>query len=302
MYIFITEKNEIYKEAIDLLRKNKLKVILDIKEANYKKDKINAVFIRTYTKVDKNFLDNFPNLKFILRAGVGLDNIDVNECYKRRITIINSPGANANSVAEFVIGLIILLLRNFAPQSLMFKNKKWRKKEFIGRELKNRTIGIVGCGAIGRILAQKLEAFQVKKILGYDPYLDELSLLKYKIIKTEKLRDLLQASDVVSLHLPLTKETKNFITKKEIEQMKRDSYLINTSRGGIINEKDLIWALKNNIIKGAAIDVFENEPQIKKEFLELKNVILSPHIAGYTEEADREISLMPVKKFLEMVK
>lgn len=301
MLIFIPEKKEIHKEAIDLLKKNKIKCVFDHQEAINRKKEIEAIFIRTYIKITKNFLEKFSNIKYILRAGVGLDNIDLKECKRRRIIVVNAPGANANSVAEFVIALMILLLRNFSVQNYLIKNNQWRDKEYIGKELKNKTIGIIGCGAIGRILTEKLQVFQVKNIFGYDPYLDKKTLLNYKINKTS-LINLIKSSDLITLHLPLTKETKNLITKKELTQMKKSSYIINTSRGGIINEKDLIWALKNKMIKGAAIDVFENEPKINKDFLKLENIIITPHIAGYTEEADKEISLIPVKKFLEMLK
>jgi len=296
MKVFLAELKEIHPKAIKLLKTNGLEVVYDKKNKD-----IEVVFIRTYTRVDKFFLNNFPNLKYILKAGVGLDNIDLEECQKRNIKVINAPGSNANSVAEFVIALMIMVLRNFPLQVNLLLSGKWRNLREKGFEIKDKVIGLIGCGAIGKLIAKKLKSFEVKKILGYDPYLDEKILKSYGIKKTDFL-SLLKNSDIVSLHLPLTEETKNLIGKKELKMMKKNSYLINTSRGGIINESDLIWALKNNIIKGAALDVFEGEPKIKKEFLSLKNVILTPHIAALTEEADEVMSVEPVKKFLDMIK
>lgn len=150
-----------------------------------------------------------------------MDNIDIEECNKRKIKIITSPGANANSVAEFFIGLIILLLRNFFRQNLLLKNKKWRSKMFIGKELKNKIIGIIDCGAMEKLLAQKFQAFEVKKILGFDLYLSRDILSSCYKIEKISLNNLLINSDVITLHLPLTLVTKNLIIKKELTKMKK---------------------------------------------------------------------------------
>lgn len=299
MLIYISEQKETHKSGIDLLKKYGHTVIYDLKKN--KPDEVDVLCVRTYTQATKDYLSQFSKLKYILRVGVGLDNIDLVEAKRRNITVINAPGSNANAVAEYVIGVVIMGLRSFTHQSDQLHKKSWRDKTFIGSEIKNKTVGIVGCGAIGRLIAKKLQNFEVKKILGYDPYLTQEQMKSTYINKTE-LCDLLKESDIVTLHMPLNSETKNMISYKTLKSMKRNAVLVNAARGGIVNEKDLIKALREKLIKAAALDVFENEPEIDNELLKLDNLIITPHIAGYTEEADEEMSLMPVRKFLEMIK
>lgn len=299
MIIYITEPNETHSAAIDLLKQNGHIIALDLKE--HTADTIDVLFIRTFTKATKEYLEQFTNLKYILRIGVGVDNIDVEECKARNITIINAPGSNANAVAEYVIGVMIMALRDILPQSDRLQNKGWREKKFIGSEIKNKTIGIVGCGAIGKLIAKKLQNFEIKKNLGYDPFLTAEQMQQHNIEKAE-LDILLKTADIITLHLPLTPETTNLIKYEIFKNMKRNAVLINAARGGIVNESDLIKALNENLIKSAALDVFENEPAVRNDLLDLENIVITPHIAGYTEEADAEMSLMPVRKLLEMIK
>src|SRR3989344_5322075 len=207
MTIYIPKKDEIHPEAIELLHKAGIKIKYEIEDYA----QIEALFVRTYTVVDKKYLDQFSHLKYILRAGVGLDNIDIEECQRRNIKIINSPGANANAVAEFVVGLIIMLLRNIPQQINSLREGKWRKKELMGEEIKGKTLGLIGCGAIGKLVVKKLSGFELEKILGYDPYFDKKTLEKNGILK-EELHQILKKSDIISLHLPLTKETNKEIS------------------------------------------------------------------------------------------
>ncbi len=300
MLIYITEPNEIHNSAKEILIRNGHKVI-EAEPLLEDKKKVEAIFIRTYTTVNNSLLTDFPRLKFILRAGVGLDNIDTDLCKKKGIQILNSPGANANSVAEYVVCIMIMMLRHIGEQNKLLTEHKWRDKNHQGEDLKGRVIGLVGCGFIGKLLADKLQGFEVKKILGYDPFIDEETMAKNHIVKAD-LETILETSDIISLHLPLLKETKDIISLTQLKKMKKNSYIINTSRGGIINEEDLIYVLRENLIAGAALDVFENEPKINKNFLNLKNIFLTPHIAGYTKEADIMMSIAPVKRFLEAVK
>lgn len=298
MKIYATEKNETHKSGIELLKKNGHTVIFDLKKN--KPADIDVLFIRTYTNATKEYLSQFTNLKYVLRVGVGLDNVDLDECKRRKITVINAPGSNANAVAEYVLGVAIMGLRSIPFQTNRLHEKEWRDKTHIGSEIKNKVIGIVGCGAIGRLIAKKLQNFEVKNILGYDPYLTEEQMKAAYIQKTE-LGELIKNSDIITLHMPLTPETKNMISKKTFSQMKKNTVLINAARGGIINEIDLVEALKSKKIKAAALDVFENEPNVRKELLELDNLICTPHIAGFTQEADEEMARMPARKFLEMI-
>lgn len=300
MLVYLTEPEGIHPAARKTLSKNGHRVLIKKNLSPSEKKRVEVLFIRTYTIINNKFLNDFPNLQFVLRAGVGLDNVDLQACQKRKIKVINAPGSNANAVAEFVVGLMILLLRNFDLQKNLLKKGGWREKELIGKEITGKTIGLIGCGAIGKLVTEKLQPFQPQKILGFDPFLDRKTLASLKIRKCG-FNYLLKNADLVSLHLPLTPKTKNIVSLKELRMMKKTSYLINTSRGGIINEKDLITALKEEIISGAALDVFENEPKIKKEFLTLKNLLATPHLASYTQEADEAMAVMPVKRFLEEI-
>lgn len=300
MIIVVTEPNEIHKDALKLLKEHDYTVVNGTKLTKAHKNAADALFIRTYTTVDARLLAQFPRVRCILRAGVGLDTIDLEECKKRNIQVINSPGANANAVAEFVVSVMIMLLRSVIPQMQELKAGYWRNKQWIGEELKGKTIGLIGCGAIGRRIVELLQPFRVDEILGFDPYIERAFFTRHHI-KKHDLGFLLRHADIISLHLPLVPETKHLISDKEVSFMKRTAYLINTSRGGIVDEEALISALQKKQIRGAALDVFEHEPKIRKTLLSLPNLLATPHIAGYTKEADRTISVIVVKRFLELL-
>lgn len=298
---FLTfETREIHPKAIQMLKDNGFSVQTELSSADDKKE-IEAFLIRSYTKITPSLLDEYPSLKYVLRAGVGLDNVDVNACEKRGIKVINSPGSNANAVSELVVCFIILLLRRIPVQINLLRNGQWRNKKEIGSELKNKVIGFIGCGAIGKLATEKLITFGVKEILAFDPYLDKETLSQRNADKCE-LDEVLKKSDVITLHLPLNKETHNLINKDKLTLLKKGACIINTSRGGIINEEDLIAALKNGHIGGAALDVFENEPDFKKEFLTLPNVVLTPHIGGFSQEGDEAMAVQVVENFLKIYK
>ena len=280
--ILIAEPQEIASEAILMLQSNGYDVVNSLKNADAKN--IEGLFIRTYTKVTLEYLDQFPELRFILRAGVGTDNIDLEECKVREIRVFNAPGSNANAVAEYVLAMMLLLLKRIPQQIEQIKSNQWRDVDSMGTDLQGKVVGLVGCGAIGKSLANKLQAFGVS-LLGYDPYLDSETLQKYSIKKCN-LQDLLKNADLISLQLPLSLETKEMFGKKEFMQMKKGSILINVSRGELIKEDELLWALKNQVIAGAALDVVSNEPNINKELLNVPNLIVTPHIAGFTKEAN----------------
>lgn len=300
MKFLIFENGEIHPKAIQILKDNGFSVATELSSAGDKKE-IDAFLIRSYTKITPSLLDEYPSLKCVLRAGVGLDNVDVNACKKRGIKVINSPGSNANAVSELVVCFMILLLRRIPVQMDLLKNGQWRSKKEIGTELKNKVIGFIGCGAIGKLTTEKLRSFGIKEILAYDPYLDEATLRSRHARKCE-LDEVLKKSDVITLHLPLNKETHNLINKDKLALLKKGACIINTSRGGIVNEEDLIAALKSGHIGGAALDVFENEPNFRKEFLEFPNVVLTPHIGGFSEEGDEAMATQVVENFLKIYK
>lgn len=300
MKFLIFESQEIHPKAIQLLKKNGFHTQTELQSAENKKE-IQAFLIRSYTKITPSLLDEYPNLKYVLRAGVGLENVDLNACEKRGIKVINSPGSNANAVSELVICFMILLLRRVPAQMDLLKNGGWRDKKEIGSELKNKTIGLIGCGAVGKLVTEKLLNFGVKEMLAFDPYLDKEILKQHHACKNE-LDEVLKKSDVITLHLPLNNETRNLISKKKLTLTKKGVCIINTSRGGIINEDALIEALKNGHISGAALDVFENEPHFRKEFLEFPNVVLTPHIGGFSKEGDEAMATQVVENFLKIYK
>ena len=300
MNILVFEKKDIHSDATDLLT-SRGHTVIDAEAKTHNNSEIEAVFIRTYTQADQAFLASFPNLKYVLRAGVGTDNIDMEECQKRGIQVFNSPGANAHSVAELAIGFTIFLMRNVHAQIHSLKNHTWRLREHLGSDIAGKTIGVLGCGAVGKLVAKKLSGFDVAQILGYDPFLSQEQLAAAGITKAE-LSEILSKSDVIILSIPLTPDTHNLITLAEMKTMKPSSYIINVSRGGIINEMDLIEALNTNVIAGAALDVFENEPHgINPDLVTNDNLIATPHIGGFTIEGDRAICTASAANFLSSI-
>lgn len=300
MNILLFEKNDIHTDSVYLLTHQGFSVIDEASE-DYNSDDIQAVFVRTYTQVNIDFLDTFPRLQYVIRAGVGLDNIDTSECENRGIKVFNSPGANAHSVAELAIGFTIFLMRDVHAQIHSLKNNTWRQREHLGSDITGKTIGIIGCGAVGRLIAKKMSGFELNEILGYDPFLSQEQLSLSGITKAE-LPQLLANSDVVILSIPLTPQTHDLIKLADMSLMKNTSFLINVSRGGIINEADLVTALNTNVIAGAALDVFENEPHgINQDLLTHNNLIATPHIGGFTKEGDRAICVAAAENFLRSI-
>lgn len=300
MKILLFEKNEIHTDAVELLESRGFEII-DASNPGADPNEIEAVFIRTYTNIDEAFLDRFPELKYVIRAGVGMDNVNGEECRKRNIHVFNSPGANAHSVAELAIGFTIFLIRKVPSQMAALKNNAWRQREDLGSDITGKIIGVIGCGAVGKLVAKKIRGFEVKDVLGYDPYQTADQLAAAAITKSE-LGDLLKKSDVIILSIPLTPQTYKLIKLEEMLQMKNTSYLINLSRGGIIDEADLMYALNNKVIAGAALDVFENEPNgIRQDLVACPNLIATPHIGGFTIEGDRAICTAAASNFLHFI-
>lgn len=222
--------------------------------------------------------DTQKQLKIIANYAVGFDNIDLEACKARNIMVTNTPCEQVNgSVAEFTWTLILALSNQLLPASDFAKNAAytgWKPDIFLGQLLKDKTLGVIGTGRIGSLVSARAEAFGMK-VLGYSRKSDL------------KLEEVLQQSDYVSLHVPLTDETKHLMSEQTLAQMKPGAYLVNTARGPVVDETALVYALKTGKIAGAALDVWENEPQPRPEFLEMENVILTPHIASATFEARR---------------
>jgi|TARA_B100000282_G_C31727149_1_gene489048 (S)-sulfolactate dehydrogenase len=298
--ILITEFMD--EDAVNLLKK-KYDVYYDISLAEDSNslvkliNKMKALIVRNKTLVTRELIENAPNLTCVGRLGVGLDNIDLNACEEQNITVYPALGANSHSVAEYVICASMLLLRKayFKKNEMIAGN--WPRQESSGSEVYGKTLGLIGFGDIAQKTRDLALGLGIKTV-AYDPYLDKDSNL-WKETKNLLLDNLLSISDIISLHIPLSKETKNLIDEKKLRLIKNSSVIINTSRGGIIDENSLAKLLKENKIGGAALDVFNKEPINKvnaKKFEGLDNIILTPHIGGVTKESNERVSKMIAKK------
>jgi len=252
----------------------------------------NALIVRNRTQVDHELITHAPDLKVIGRLGVGLDNINMALCTEKGVTVYPALGANARAVAEYVIAAALLLLRQaYFSGGQVIKGKWPRTKLSQGLEISNRTLGIIGFGDIGRLTANLANGLGMQ-ILAYDPNLAQDSPVwrETRATRTE-LNDLLGTSDVVSLHIPLNDGTRHLINAHRLALMKTRAVLINTSRGGIVDEQALVEALVAGKLRGAALDVFEDEPvKADNAFPDIPNLILTPHIAGLTEESNVRVS------------
>ena len=253
-----------------------------------------ALIVRNRTQVDARLLAVAPKLKVVGRLGVGLDNIDLPACAERRIEVIPATGANARSVAEYVIGVALLLRRQIHGASGAVAAGEWPRAALSqGRELAGSTLGVVGFGSIGRLVAELAQALGVR-VIGCDAAVAPDSPLwaEQKTV-SRPLDDLLRESDVVSLHLPLTETTRRLLDARRLSLMKTDAILINTSRGGIVDEAALAVALHGGALGGAALDVFEQEPLPAASVLAgCPRLLLTPHIAGVTRESNARVSAL----------
>ena len=262
-----------------------------------------GLIVRNKTQVNKNILSNAKNLKFIGRLGVGLDNIDTEFCKSKNIHVQPATGMNADSVAEYVISSSMFLIKKIPMFHNGTVNGNWPRTTIKSAEINGKYIGIVGFGTIGR----KVADYSFKNglnVLAYDPYIKKLDDNE-KNYKLSSLENVFKDADIISLHLPLTEETKNLINKSSFSKMQKQPIIINTSRGSVVNENDLIDAYDQNLISGFALDVFENEP-IKKDLYERitseMNCILTPHISGVTTESNIRVSNFIVKKAIDFFK
>jgi len=255
---------------------------------------IEGLIVRNLTQVNEEILAGAPNLKVVGRLGVGLENIELPACAKRNIKVIPATGANAESVAEYVVGAAVALTRGFIPATVSTLKGEWPRPRFSTyHEFLGKTIGIVGFGSIGRVVAKKANAFGLH-CLAYDPMLPSSSVeLDGFSVPLLSLNNLLAKSDVVTLHLPFLPETKNLFNAATLDQMKNGASLINTARGGIVDERALVERLRSGHLGGAAMDVFESEPaKDLSHFAGIENLILTPHVAGVTHESNERVSQM----------
>lgn len=259
-----------------------------------------ALIIRSRTEVTPGIIQRGKKLKVIGRAGVGVDNIDLETATRRGIVVLNAPRSNTIAAAEHTIALMLSLARNIPQAHRSLQKREWKKKEFLGVELNNKTLGIIGLGQIGALVARRVQAFGMKSI-AFDPYINREKAQKIGVTLKD-LDQVLKESDFLTIHTPKNNKTYHLIGLHEIKRMKRGVRLINCARGGILDEGALFEALKEGILAGAALDVFEEEPEGFKRFAQLKNVILTPHLGASTEEAQKNVALhiaREVKKILK---
>lgn len=244
-----------------------------------------ALMVRSRSKAIKEVVEAGAagNLKVIGRAGIGVDNIDIETAGKNKIPVVNSPTGATASVAELAIGHMLALSRHIARADKTMKKGEWAKKKLKGFELDGKTLGLIGTGNIGKYTAKLAMCFGMK-VVGYDPFISKEDMAKDQIEKIEELSDLMEKADYISLHLPHISATHHIVNGEMISKMKPSSYIINCARGGTVDEKALYTALKEGKIAGAALDVFESEPPEENPLAELDNVVMTPHIGANTKE------------------
>ena len=260
-----------------------------------------ALIVRGRTKVTKEIIEAGIRLKAIGRAGVGVDNIDVKAAKKKGIVVLNTSEAPANAVAELTIGLLLSLARSISLADRTMKEGKWIKKELTGWQLKGKTLGTIGLGNIGERVARIAKAFGMN-ILITKRTPPSQELLQELVAKFVPLEELLRESDVITLHVPLTPETHRMIGAREFKLMKDGAFLINTSRGSIVDENALLEALRSGKIGGAALDVYEVEPPKDLELIKLPNVVCTAHIGAQTKDAQRNAGTMIADKVVNLLK
>jgi D-3-phosphoglycerate dehydrogenase len=298
MKILVCDKTE--SEAIERMRAAGLQV--DVRDDISPEELLNVLpaydgmVVRSRTKVRQPLIDAAPNLKVIVRGGVGLDTIDAEYARSKGVTVMNTPKASSASVAELAIGYLFALARSICAATASMKAGKWEKKKFVGDEIGGKTLGIIGVGNIGKEVAKRAIALGMT-VLAYDPYLHEC-----EGVNLTGLDDLLSRSDYISLHLPKTKDSANMIGSAQFEKMKTGVRIINCARGGIVDEDALYDALVSGKVAGAALDVFAVEPCEGHRLFSLENVIGSPHIGAATKEAQGRVGAEVAEKLIEFAK
>ena len=319
--------DRIHEDGLKLLEDSGVKVDVRLnpnpEELKKAVQEYDGIIVRSKTKVTGEILEKALNLKFVCRVGVGVDNIDVKTARRLGIKVFCTPRATSQSVAELTIGLILAVARKIALADRSTKSGLWEKNVLMGCQLSGKTLGIIGFGRIGIKVARIAKAIGMK-ILVYDivfnqkfretcfeeDFLEDEDIItneeRVKALeevegKIVSFEELLAESDIISLHVPLTEKTRNLISEKEFRLMRRKPILVNTARGGLIDEKALYEALKAGRVSGVGLDVYEVEPPKNLEFLNMPNVVCTPHIGAQTEEAQKEASLQMAEKILRFL-
>lgn len=260
-----------------------------------------VIIVRSRTKITKEVIEAAASAKIIARVGVGLDNVDVMAAEARKIRVINAPEAASIAVAELAIVLMISLARSIPRADAETKRGNWIKKELMGTQLSGKYLGIVGVGNIGRNIGRMAKALRMN-LIGYDPYpINREFITETGMIVTD-FNTLLESADFITCHVPATPETRHMFNAERFAKIKPTTYLVNTSRGEIIDENALYEALKNGKIAGAALDVFEVEPPTNKQLLALPNLVCTPHIGAQTREAQELASTVIAEKVIQILR
>jgi len=276
----------------------------DHDELKEKVKDFDILVVRSATKATRDIIEAGSKLKIIGRAGMGLDNIDLDAAKEKGIEVLNTPGQNSLSVAELVVGMILSLNRHIVRGTKGISEGKWEKKQLKGIELTDKTLGIVGFGNIGKHLANLVRGFNAK-VKVFDVYEIDQNTKKEYNIEQVSFEEILKESDIISLHIPHNEKTHHIISDTEFEKMKDNALLINCARGGVVNEKALLKALKENMIAGAGLDVYEDEPaqaDFYKELFNLDNVVGTPHVGATTKEAQQRVGINMVERIVNATK
>ncbi len=286
--------------AVAMMKDAGLEIVIRNKDADGPVEEqikgFDCIVVRSATKVTKEVIDAADSLKLIVRAGVGLDNVDQDAAKKKGVKVANTPEAPTVSVAEMVLALMFSLARNVAPADSSMKDERWEKKKLRGTELWQKTIGVIGFGRIGCEVAKRAKALDMH-VLAYDVIdIDEMCIT----IGAERtdLEDLLKSSDYVTLHVPLVPQTRGLIGDNEFELMKDTAFLINTARGGVVDEKALLRALDEGKIAGAGLDVFEKEPPTEWKLVKHPKIVATPHLSSSTAEAQARVGELTAEKVI----
>ena len=302
--VLITDK--LAQEGIDLLNSTdgvEATVKTGISEDELAKivGKYDGLIVRSGTKVTAKVLANPGKLKGIARAGVGVDNIDIPEATRKGILVMNTPGGNTLSAAEHTMALILAMSRNVVPACDSLKAGAWDRKKYMGNQLDNKVLGVIGLGRIGMAVAKMAKGFNMK-ILGYDPFAAPTDAEKLGIEISESIERIFKEADYISVHVPRNEQTLNMIDAEQIKMMKPTVRLVNCARGGIINEDALYNALADGAIAGAALDVYPTEPPENTRFTEFENCLVTPHLGASTREAQIDVAVEAARNLVDAIK
>ena len=288
MRVLVTEP--LSELGLDLLRKDfQVDVREDLAEEGLAGaiGAYDALVVRSRTQVTEEVLAAAENLKVVARAGIGLDNVDLEAATRRGVMVVNAPQSNIVSAAEHTLALLLAQARNVPQASSALKLGAWERSKFQGVELAGKTLGVVGLGRVGAMVAQRAAAFGMR-IIAFDPYVPRERAKEMGVELMPTLEALLVQADFVTIHLPRTPDTEGLIGERELALMKEGARLVNTARGGIVDEEALAMALKDGHLAGAALDVFDEEPTTRSPLFEFEEVVVTPHLGAATVEADRK--------------